>query len=173
MEAAFKKLAANLARISKLDNEAEKKQLNVYDKVFDGDFNTDDLDAVIKFLPDEEEEFELAMKDVCIKYRDDPIMDNNIFYKLAYERNINKDGNSNKKCKDRPFEVCHIPGKREVRYRQYELDVDEVRLFLKYYNVPVIEINNVKVKVSQLLFVPDGLYYITAIMRVPLNDYLP
>lgn len=41
--------------------------------------------------------------------------------------------------------MCHIRGKR-TRYRQYTLDGEETALFMKYYNVPIIEINNVKQK---------------------------
>lgn len=72
-------------------------------------------------------------------------VDSNIFYKL-FHMTSSKDGSTRGVeqvvTKVRPAEHINI-GDKKILYRHYALTENETKLFLKYYNAPVISIHNV------------------------------
>lgn len=69
--------------------------------------------------------------------------DDNIFYKLLRKKEV-----VNNKLTDvvRPGVKIFI-NNQKVYYRSYSLDAEENELFMKYYNIPTMQIENVKQKV--------------------------
>lgn len=64
------------------------------------------------------------MMDVGFKYRDEPLMDSNVLYKLAYEPAVIQAGESEHK-----LPRMYDSGKHGAQYHQDDLETSEVKLF--------------------------------------------